>query len=187
MSGSAQSSDNRLLELLDATDLEGLRPHLRSMNFDYKQSRVQNIMEPIGIRQSCERNDRFCLVRKCAINRPQAEIELKLDGSIVTANQNFLDAAGNSLAGIAGSLTSTAAAARGCLKRNSGDFPKTLVNVEFHHAFIAHLQQEGLAVVLVLDVDALHDVEDRQGFLAQRGQYLFAIGQLRFLRLVASR
>jgi CRP-like cAMP-binding protein len=37
MPGFAQSSDNRLLELLDTTDLERLRPHLRSMDFAYKQ------------------------------------------------------------------------------------------------------------------------------------------------------
>lgn len=46
MHGSDQSADNRLLELLDATDMERLRPHLRSMNFDYKQPLYQS-HEPI--------------------------------------------------------------------------------------------------------------------------------------------
>ena len=42
------------------------------------------------------------LAQAAAINRSQAVIEFKLDGTIVTANQNFLDALGYSLAEIQG-------------------------------------------------------------------------------------
>jgi hypothetical protein len=50
-----------------------------------------------------------------------------------------------------------------------------LVNIEFHSAFVAHLQEERLAVVLMLDVDALHDFEGFQRLFAQRNQNLFSI------------
>src|ERR1700733_8918229 len=53
--------------------------------------------------------------------------------------------------------------------------PMSLVNIELHRAFVAHLQQERLAVVLMLDVDALHDFEGFQRLFAQRNQNLFSI------------
>ena len=42
------------------------------------------------------------LAQAAAINKSQAVIEFKLDGTIVTANQNFLDALGYSLSEIQG-------------------------------------------------------------------------------------
>src|SRR3954452_19156309 len=42
------------------------------------------------------------LAQSAAINKSQAVIEFKLDGTIVTANQNFLDALGYTLADIQG-------------------------------------------------------------------------------------
>jgi hypothetical protein len=37
--------------------------------------------------------------------------------------------------------------------------PMSLVNIELHDAVVTHLQQERLAVVLMLYVHALHDFE----------------------------
>jgi hypothetical protein len=45
--------------------------------------------------------------------------------------------------------------------------PMSLVNIELYRAVVAHLQQERLAVVLILDVNALHDVESFQGLFAK--------------------
>ncbi len=45
---------------------------------------------------------RSALAQSAAINKSQAVIEFKLDGTIVTANQNFLDALGYTLAEIQG-------------------------------------------------------------------------------------
>jgi len=45
--------------------------------------------------------------------------------------------------------------------------PMPLVNVEFHGAVVAHLQQERLAVVLMLYVHALHDFENLQRLFAK--------------------
>ena len=45
------------------------------------------------------------LAQAAAIGKSQAVIEFKLDGTIVTANQNFLDALGYSLAEIQGIAT----------------------------------------------------------------------------------
>src|SRR6478735_6275013 len=51
----------------------------------------------------------------------------------------------------------------------------SLVNVELHGTVVTHLQQERLAVVLILDVHALHDVERLQRFFAKGNQNLFSI------------
>src|SRR6186713_1541019 len=51
----------------------------------------------------------------------------------------------------------------------------SLVNIELHGTVVTHLQQERLAVVLVLDVHALHDVESLQRLFAKGNQNLFSI------------
>src|SRR6185437_6192522 len=53
--------------------------------------------------------------------------------------------------------------------------PKSLVNIEFHRTLVTHLQKERLAVVLMPDVDALHDLEGFQGLFAKRNQNFFSI------------
>jgi hypothetical protein len=52
----------------------------------------------------------------------------------------------------------------------------SLVNIELHHAVVAHLQQERLAVVLIPYVDALHDLEGLQGLFAKGDYNLLSIG-----------
>ena len=47
-------------------------------------------------------NIQSALAQAAAITKSQAVIEFKLDGTIVTANQNFLDAVGYTLAEIQG-------------------------------------------------------------------------------------
>src|SRR6185437_3371518 len=54
--------------------------------------------------------------------------------------------------------------------------PKSLVNIEFYRTLVTHLQKQRLAVVLMPDVDALHDLEGFQRFFAKRNQNLFSIG-----------
>jgi hypothetical protein len=60
----------------------------------------------------------------------------------------------------------------GALSRSE---PMSLVNIELHGAVVTHLQQERLAVVLVLYVHALHDVESLQRLFAKGNQNLFSI------------
>jgi len=57
----------------------------------------------------------------------------------------------------------------------SRNAPNSLVNIELHNAIVTHLQQERLAVFLIFDVNALHDIKDLQRFFAKGGQYLFPI------------
>jgi hypothetical protein len=45
--------------------------------------------------------------------------------------------------------------------------PMSLVNIELHDAVVTHLQQERLAVVLMLYVHALHDFESLQRLFAK--------------------
>jgi hypothetical protein len=45
--------------------------------------------------------------------------------------------------------------------------PMSLVNIELHGAVVTHLQQERLAVVLILYVHALHDFESLQRLFAK--------------------
>jgi hypothetical protein len=45
--------------------------------------------------------------------------------------------------------------------------PMSLVNIELHGAVVTHLQQERLAVVLMLYVNALHDFESLQRLFAK--------------------
>jgi len=51
-----------------------------------------------------------------------------------------------------------------------------LVNIELQRAIIAHLQQERLEVVLIFYVNALHDLENLQGFFAKGDHDLLSIG-----------
>ena len=61
--------------------------------------------------------------------------------------------------------------------RRSSDVPSPLVNIEFHQAFVAHFQQEGLAGFLVHDIGAFHDLIDFERLLAERFQDIFSIIQ----------
>ena len=58
----------------------------------------------------------------------------------------------------------------------------SLVNIELHYAVVAHLQQERLAVVLVPDVNPLHDLESLERLFAKGGQNLFSISHEGTLR-----
>jgi hypothetical protein len=49
------------------------------------------------------------------------------------------------------------------------------VNIEADRAVVAHLQQERLAVVLISNVDPLHNLENLQRFFAQGFQYFLSI------------
>jgi hypothetical protein len=51
----------------------------------------------------------------------------------------------------------------------------SLVDIEFHRAVVTHFQQQRLAVVLILDVHALHDFESFQRFFLKGNQNLFSI------------
>jgi methyl-accepting chemotaxis protein len=53
---------------------------------------------------------RDALAQSAAINRSQAVIEFKMDGTIITANQNFLDAMGYRLDEIQGKHSDVRAA-----------------------------------------------------------------------------
>jgi hypothetical protein len=57
-----------------------------------------------------------------------------------------------------------------------GKQPNTLVDIELHFAVVAHLQQQGLTIVLILDIDAFHHVEDLQRLFAKRFDYFLAVG-----------
>jgi hypothetical protein len=57
------------------------------------------------------------------------------------------------------------------------------MNIELHHAIVTHLQQERLAVVLMLYVHALHDFESPQRLFAKSDQNLFSIRHWGSLRL----
>ena len=49
--------------------------------------------------------------------------------------------------------------AHGAIGLPNSDVPDTFMNIELHRALISHFQKQRLALVLALDVDALHDVE----------------------------
>jgi hypothetical protein len=51
------------------------------------------------------------------------------------------------------------------------------VNVELHRAFVAHLQQEGLAHFFLHDVGTFHNLIDFERLLAERPQDIFSIIQ----------
>jgi len=68
---------------------------------------------------------------------------------------------------------------------SSRSAPMPLVNIEFHRTLVAHLQKERLAVVLMPDVDALHDLEGFQGLFAKRNQNFFSISHWIPLELLA--
>jgi hypothetical protein len=47
----------------------------------------------------------------------------------------------------------------GAIGLPNSDVPDTFMNIELHRALISHFQKQRLALVLALDIDALHDVE----------------------------
>jgi DoxX-like protein len=53
--------------------------------------------------------------------------------------------------------------------------PVSLVNIELDRTVVTHLQKERLAIVLMLDVHALHDLEGFQGLFAKSNQDLFSV------------
>jgi hypothetical protein len=59
--------------------------------------------------------------------------------------------------------------------------PMSLVNIELHGTVVAHLQQQRLAVILILYVNALHDLESLQRLFAKGDQNLFSISHSWFL------
>jgi hypothetical protein len=59
----------------------------------------------------------------------------------------------------------------------SSDQPSALVNIEFHQAFVAHFQQQGLAGLLIRDIGAFHDLMDFERLLAERAQDILSIIQ----------
>jgi hypothetical protein len=61
--------------------------------------------------------------------------------------------------------------------RKSSDEPAPIVDVELHQAFVAHLQQERLASLLIHDIGAFHDFVDLERLLAERSQDIFSIIQ----------
>jgi hypothetical protein len=62
-------------------------------------------------------------------------------------------------------------------QRGSSDQPSPLVNIEFHQAFVAHFQQEGLAGLLIHDIGPFHDLIDFERLLAERAQDILSIIQ----------
>jgi hypothetical protein len=56
-------------------------------------------------------------------------------------------------------LTGRCDTAHGAIGLPNSDVPDTFMNIELHRALISHFQKQRLALVLALDVDALHDVE----------------------------
>jgi hypothetical protein len=60
--------------------------------------------------------------------------------------------------------------------------PMSLVNIELHRAVVTHLQQERLAIVLMLYVHTLHDFESLQRLFAKSSQNLFSISHWGSLR-----
>ena len=57
------------------------------------------------------------------------------------------------------------------------DQPSALVDIEFHQAFVAHLQQQRLACLLIRDIGAFHDLVNAKWLLAERAQDIFSIIQ----------
>jgi hypothetical protein len=51
------------------------------------------------------------------------------------------------------------------------------MNIEFHHTFVAHFQQQRLANLLIRDIGALHDLTHLQRLFAERAQDIFSIIQ----------
>jgi hypothetical protein len=62
----------------------------------------------------------------------------------------------------------------------------SLVNIKLHRAVVTHLQQERLAVVLMLYVHALHDFESLQRLFAKGSQNLFSISHWSSLQASAT-
>jgi phosphopantetheine adenylyltransferase len=50
--------------------------------------------------------------------------------------------------------------------RKSSDQPSPTVNIEFHHTFVAHFQQQRLANFLIRDIGASHDLAHLERLLA---------------------
>jgi hypothetical protein len=61
--------------------------------------------------------------------------------------------------------------------RGSSDKPSPAVNIELHQAFVSHLQQKGLAGLLIHDIGAFHDLVHFERLLAERTQDIISIIQ----------
>jgi hypothetical protein len=61
--------------------------------------------------------------------------------------------------------------------RGSRDEPPSLVNIEFHQAFVSHFQQQRLAGFLIHDIGPFHDLVDFERLLAECAQDIFSIIQ----------
>jgi hypothetical protein len=59
----------------------------------------------------------------------------------------------------------------------SSDEPSPFVYIEFHHAFVPHFQQKGLANLLIRYIGALHDLVHFERLFAERIENIFTIIQ----------
>jgi hypothetical protein len=59
----------------------------------------------------------------------------------------------------------------------SCDEPSPFVYIEFHHAFVPHFQQKGLASLFIRHIGALHDLVHFERLFAERIQNIFSIIQ----------
>jgi hypothetical protein len=68
----------------------------------------------------------------------------------------------------------------------SASAPNAFVNIEMNFAVVPHLQQHRLAIVLVLDIDPLHHIEDLQRFFPKSFDYFLSISLHMNLSLLAN-
>src|SRR5262245_56323033 len=94
--GQQATQRNKKGNPLDTTRARGHRGTNRIKNNRFAGSRANTR----GLLSAQEQAD--CLGKIAAINKSQAAIEFELDGTIVTANDNFLNALGYSLAEVQG-------------------------------------------------------------------------------------
>jgi hypothetical protein len=65
------------------------------------------------------------------------------------------------------------------------DEPPPTVDIKFHQAFISHLQEEGLAGLLIGHIGTLHDFKDFKRLLAKRIQNFLSVVQHRSLMTIS--
>jgi hypothetical protein len=76
-----------------------------------------------------------------------------------------------------GSESSVINAGRPQQFHGSSDEPSPFVYIEFHHAFVPHFQQKGLASLFIRHIGAFHNLVHFERLFAERIQNIFSIIQ----------
>ena len=115
-------------------------------------------------KQKSQKNDRMrleeCRAKLAAIGESQAVIEFHMDGTIIHANQNFLNALGYELGEIVGKHHKTFVETQERESQDYRDFWATLNNGNFHNGQFKRIRKDGQEIF----IDAMYyPIADKSG------------------------